>query len=137
MATIQLRTDDLNGESLPDTTPTTRLYVEDPRGDLSIEIDLSDTSFKGLQKALDKFIAKSRPVTAPTKGKGKKLGEAGASESEKARHWAIAHGMDVKDKGRVPVAAIVAYRAYLDNTSDEDRMRDQAGDIDHPDNNTE
>lgn len=117
MATIQLRTDDLNGETLPEDTPTTRLYLEDPRGDLSIEIDLSDTSFKALQKALDKIVAKGRPILPDP---SKKLG-GNATEAAEARAWAIAHRPDlhVKEKGAVPKAAIVAYRAYLDNTDEQ------------------
>jgi hypothetical protein len=111
MATIQLRTDDITGETLPEDTPTTRLYIEDPRGDVSIEIDLSDASFKALQKAVDKIVSKGRPITGsklPNDGKA-------AVEATRARAWAIAHRPDlkVKEKGAVPKAAIVAYREHL------------------------
>ena len=113
MATIQLRTDDLNGEALPEDTPTTHLYIEDPRGDVSIEIDLSDASFKALQKAVDKIVSKGRPIT-PTQPA--KLG-GNATEAAAARAWAIAERPDlnVKEKGAVPKAAIVAFRAHMDN----------------------
>ena len=116
MATISLRTDDITGETLPEDTPTTRLYIEDARGDVSIEIDLSDASFKALQKAVDKIVSKGRPITVPQSGK---LATSG-TEAADARAWAIAHRPDlnVKEKGAVPKAAIVAYRAYLENTSD-------------------
>jgi len=117
MATIQLRTDDMSGEQLPDDTPTTRIYVERPDGDVSIEIDLSDTSFKALMKALDKYITKGRPITLPQTAK---LG-GNATEAAEARAWAIAHRPDlnVKEKGAVPKAAIVAYRAHLANLPDD------------------
>jgi len=111
MATISLRTDDITGETLPEDTPTTRLYIEDPRGDVSIEIDLSDASFKALQKAVDKIVSKGRPITVP-----QSKSPAGAStEAADARAWAIAHRPDlnVKEKGAVPKAAIVAYREHL------------------------
>lgn len=114
MATIQLRTDDLTGETLPEDTPTTRLFIEDPRGDVSIEIDLSDASFKALQKAVDKIVSKGRPVEAPAP---KKVGD-DATEAANARAWAIAERPDlnVKERGAVPKHAIVAYRAHLANT---------------------
>lgn len=124
MATVQLTTDDMTGETLPQGTPTTRIYVEDPRGDVSVEIDLSDTSFKGLQKALDKILAKARPITPPTP---KKVGD-NATEAALARAWAIAErpDLDVKERGQVPKAVIVAYRAHLDNSEAEQSDSDTA-----------
>ena len=118
MATISLRTDDITGETLPEDTPTTRLYIEDARGDVSIEIDLSDESFKKLQKAVAIFTKDGRPITATQSGK---LATSG-TEAADARAWAIAHRPDlnVKEKGAVPKAAIVAYRAHLDNLSDDE-----------------
>lgn len=117
MATIQLRTDDLTGDTLPEDTPTTRLFIEDPRGDVSIEIDLSDASFKALQKAVDKIVSKGRPVEAPAP---KKVGD-DATEAAAARAWAIAERPDlnVKERGAVPKHAVVAYRAHLANTDQE------------------
>jgi len=124
MATISLRTDDITGETLPEETPTTRIYIEDPRGDVSIEIDLSDASFKKLQTAVDKIVSKGRPITATQTGK---LG-GNATEAADARAWAIAHRPDlnVKEKGAVPKAAIVAYRAHLDNREQEQSDRSDA-----------
>jgi hypothetical protein len=116
MATVSLTTDDLTGEPLPEGTPTTRITIDDPRGPISVEVDLSDTSFKGLQKALDKILSKARPVTTPRTGT---LG-ADATEARAARAWAIAERPDLKvsERGAVPKAAIVAYRAHLDNQTD-------------------
>lgn len=116
MATVSLTTDDLTGETLPEGTPTTRITIDDPRGPISVEIDLSDTSFKGLQKALDKILSKARIVTPPRAGT---LG-ADATEAAEARKWALAFRpeLNVKERGAVPKAAIVAYRAYLDNQTD-------------------
>jgi hypothetical protein len=121
MASITLRTDDMTGETLPDDTPTTTITVTDPRGSISVEVDLSDTSFKGLQKALDKIVSKSRPVTPPAP---RKLGD-NHTEAAEARAWAIATRPDlsVKEKGAVPKAAIVAYRAYLDNQTEDESIK--------------
>lgn len=116
MATQTVRTDDLTGESLPDDTPTTRIFVEDPRGDVSVEIDLSDTSFKGLQKALDKVLSKARPTTVVTRTKS----PTDATEAAEARKWAMAERPDlkVKDKGAVPHKALEAYREHLAKVAD-------------------
>jgi hypothetical protein len=116
MATQTVRTDDLTGETLPEDTPTTRIFVEDPRGDVSVEIDLSDTSFKGLQKALDKILAKARPYTPPTP----KRPSADATEVADARKWAMASRPDlnVKDKGALPLKALEAYREHLAKVAD-------------------
>ena len=111
MATIQLRTDDLTGDALPEDTPTTRIYVEDARGDVSVEIDLSDTSFKALQRALDKYVSKARPITHPQS----KTVATDATEAAEARKWAIATNLQppVSERGAVPKRAIDAYRAFL------------------------
>jgi hypothetical protein len=109
-------TDDLTGDTLPEGTPTTRIFVDDPRGNVSVEIDLSDTSFKGLQKALDKILAKARPYTPTQKAKA----TGAATEAAEARAWAMAHRPDlnVKDRGQVPTVALEAYREYLKNESE-------------------
>ena len=118
MATIQLRTDDITGETLPDETPTTRITVNDPRVDISIEIDLSDDSAKKLVAALKRYTDKGREIAPPAPAR---LG-ADATESAAARAWAIAERPDlnVKERGAVPKAAIVAYRAHLANTDQEE-----------------
>lgn len=120
MATITTRTDDLSNEALPDNTPTTRITIDDPRWTAEVgrtfELDLNDTSFKALQKALDKIVGKARPVTPVKSGT---LGS-DATEAKAARAWAIANRPDLKvsDRGQVPKAAIVAFRAHLDNQTD-------------------
>ena len=121
MATITTRQDDMNGETLPDNTPTTQITINDPRWTAEVgatfELDLSDTSFKALQKALDKIVAKARPSSPPP---ARKLGD-DPTEAARARAWAIAERPDlnVKEKGAVPKAAIVAFRAQFDNQPEE------------------
>lgn len=116
MATISLRTDDITGETLPEDTPTTRIFLEDERGDVSIEIDLSDTNFKALQKALSKYVDKARPVPAllpPEKTKG-------TSEAAAARAWALANRPDLKvsERGAVAKAVLEAYREHLAHSAE-------------------
>jgi hypothetical protein len=111
MATVTSRLDDMNGETLPEDTPTTTIRVNDPRGDVSVELDLSDTSFKALQRALDKFVSKARPLTFPEEAKP----STDATEAAEARKWAIATNLQppVSERGAVPKRAIDAYRAFL------------------------
>ena len=117
MASITLRTDDMTGETLPDETPSTRIYVEDPRGNVSVEIDLSDTSFKALLKALDKYTQKARPITLPKKAKP----ATDTTEPSDARMWALANpyllpeGVIAKEHGKVAGRILAAYRAHLEN----------------------
>jgi hypothetical protein len=129
MATISLKRDDLTGDDLPNDHESTLLFIEDPRGDVSIKIDLSDTNFKKLVKALQPFVDKGEPYTPVTRMKAASTTST-PSEASQARAWAMAHRPDlnVKDRGKVPEEALKAYRDHLSAL---------AGDIDHPDNNTE
>ena len=113
MATITSRLDDLNGEILPEDTPTTTIRVNDPRGDVSVALDLSDTSFKQLQKALEKFVSKGRPIATTL---SKSTTDADARQfAAAARAWAIATNLQppVSDRGAVPQRALDAYREHL------------------------
>lgn len=111
MATIQLTTDDLTGETLPEGNPTTRIVIDDPRALTAIEIDLSDDSVKALLKALSKYTSKGRELVMPEPKKATTPN----TEAAKARAWAQSHRPDlqVADKGAVPTAALEAYREHV------------------------
>lgn len=112
MAQITLNTDDLTGETLPDGTPTTTILINDERNTIAVEIDLSDASFKKLYDAVQKFASKGRAITPPQK----RTAATGSTEAADARAWALAHRPDlnVKERGAVPTAVLVAYRAHLE-----------------------
>ena len=113
MAQITTTLDDITGESLPADTPTTTLRINDPRGDVSIALDLSDTSFKALLKAVDKYVQKGREITPPSKSV---TTDAEAREfARAARQWAIASNLQpaVSERGAVPQHALDAYREWL------------------------
>ena len=111
MATITTNVDDLTGDTLPEGNPTTRITVVDPRGPVSVELDMSDTTYKGLLKALEKYVSKGREVT-PQKVTTDTEAREFASE---ARKWAIANGVQppVSERGAVPQRALDAYREHL------------------------
>lgn len=130
MATVTNKIDDLTGDTLPHDHESTLIFVEDPRGDISIKTDLSDTNFKKLLKAVQPFVDKGEPYTPIARMKAASAKADAPTESSLARAWAMTHRPDlnVKDRGKVPEAALEAYRDHLSTL---------AGDIDHPDNNTE
>lgn len=112
MASITLRTDDINGETLPDDTPQTTLRINDPRGDVSVRLDLSDTSFKALLKAVQKYADKGAPITTLSKTT---TDETARQFAQDARQWAIASNLQppVSERGAVPQRALDAYREHL------------------------
>lgn len=115
MATITLNTDDLTGETLPDDTPRTRLTLDDPRGPISVEWDLSDTSFKKVYDTVQKFAQKGRAVTPPAARKSVTADDTARQFAADARAWAIATNLQppVNERGAVPQRALDAYREHL------------------------
>jgi Lsr2 protein len=122
MASITTTLDDMTGDALPADTPTTLVTIRDPRNpNAAFEIDLSDDSFKGLLKAVEKFRVKGRDYTPPTLRQSI-TGDSEAREfAAKARQWAIATNLQppVSDRGAVPQRALDAYREHLANSEQE------------------
>lgn len=122
MASITLRTDDMTGETLPDDTPQTTLRINDPRGDVSVQLDLSDTSFKALLKAVQKYADKGAPI-ASLAAKGT-TDDTARQFAREARQWAIATNLQptVSERGAVPQHALDAYRNYLDGLAEQENV---------------
>jgi hypothetical protein len=76
------------------------------------EIDLSAGHAKELRSALARYIEAGRRVTTTTRANhnGHKAPASGVSNAE-ARNWAKAHGLQVKDRGRVPADVLAQYQA--------------------------
>jgi hypothetical protein len=108
MATRTLRVDDLdNTVELPADNPTTRISVVDPRDGFSVTVDLSDTNFKALVKALDKFRRAGTEVAHKTSTASK----SDPNLNAEIRVWALANGHEVKDRGALPQSVKDAYAA--------------------------
>jgi len=130
MAQITTTLDDLTGDALPADTPTTRVTIDDPRNPNAprFEIDLSDDSFKGLLKAVEKYRVKGREYHPPTL----RQSITGDSEARQfaadARQWAIATNLQppVASVGAVPQRALDAYREHLANREQEQSARSDA-----------
>src|SRR3954464_13701873 len=117
MAKITQSLDDLNGDVLPEGTPTTTVTITDPRNsNPPFEIDLSDDSLKALLKAVERFRVKGRALD-PAARNSVRNSTTDAHEAREARAWAMAHRPDLKvaAQGAVPKRAIDAYRDHLSN----------------------
>ena len=77
------------------------------------EIDLNTSHAKELRTTLARYINAGRKVTSAARRagqSGRKTPADGISNTE-ARTWAKAHGLEVRDRGRVPADVIAQYRA--------------------------
>ena len=77
------------------------------------EIDLSTGHAKELRTALARYIEAGRRVTGTARRAGqtgRKAPANGVSNTE-VRIWAKAHGLDVKERGRIPADLIAQYQA--------------------------
>ena len=128
MASITLRTDDMTGETLPDDTPTTTLRINDPRGDVGVSLDLSDTSFKALLKAVQKYADKGSPLPSSLGKAIPKHDDTVRQFAQEARQWAIATNLQppVSERGAVPQRALDAYREHLAQQEQEQNDADPA-----------
>jgi hypothetical protein len=81
------------------------------------EIDLSTDHAKELRTALARYIDAGRKVTGSTRRagqNGRKSPTNGVSNTE-VRAWAKAHGLEVKERGRIPADVIAQYQAAAGN----------------------
>jgi hypothetical protein len=77
------------------------------------EIDLSTNHAKELRTAMARYIEAGRRVSGTTRRpgqNGRKTPASGISNTE-ARTWAKAHGLEVKDRGRVSADVLAQYQA--------------------------
>lgn len=75
----------------------------------SYEVDLHDGNAEELRSSLERFTAKARR-TGGRKQSAIDLGPAGPSTKD-VRAWALAHGMEVNLRGRVPESIVQQYLA--------------------------
>ena len=76
------------------------------------EIDLSTGHAKELRAALARYIDVGRRVTGTTRRagqNGRKAPANGVSNTE-VRAWARTHGLEVKERGRIPADVIAQYQ---------------------------
>jgi hypothetical protein len=76
------------------------------------EIDLSTSHAKELRTALAPYIDAGRKATGTARraASGRRSPANGISNTE-VRAWAKTHGLEVKERGRIPADVITQYRA--------------------------
>ena len=77
------------------------------------EIDLSAKHTKELRNALAPFIVSARRASGQTQRRARTSRKAPATgvDPTEVREWAKAHGIDVKNRGRVPAELVVKFKA--------------------------
>jgi hypothetical protein len=78
------------------------------------EIDLSTDHAKELRTAVARYIDAGRKVTTTRRAgqNGRKAPANGISNTD-VRAWAKAHGIEVKERGRIPADVIARYQAAV------------------------
>jgi hypothetical protein len=71
------------------------------------EIDVSERNAERLRKALARYTAAARRIGGRAKGTAKVDRE----QSAAIRAWARAHGLDVNERGRIPIGIVEQYHA--------------------------
>lgn len=98
--------DDLDGS---DAEGTVRFGLDGTE----YEIDLNAAHARALRDTLARYVGAARRAgrgaRQPSKS-GRKASGSGPDTTE-VREWAKAHGMDVKDRGRVPAELVVKFKA--------------------------
>jgi hypothetical protein len=77
------------------------------------EIDLSTDHAKDLRTALARYAGAARKVTGTARRpaqNGRKAPAASISSTD-VRAWARAHGVELKDRGRIPAGVLAQYQA--------------------------
>ena len=102
--------DDLDGSEAEDTV----LFGLDGT---QYEIDLSTDHAKELRSTLARYIDAGRKVTGTARRAGQNRPKTPASSisNTEVRTWAKAHGLEVKERGRVPADVLAQYRAATGN----------------------
>ena len=81
----------------------------------SYEIDLNSKNAAALRKALEKYTASARRMSASASGRGRprdgRPGRKNDVDPKAVRLWAHEHGLDVSSRGRIPADLIEQYRA--------------------------
>jgi Lsr2 len=75
------------------------------------EIDLSTAHSEELHKVLAAYVTHARKAAGSARrGPRGRRGD-GAPDTRKVREWARGHGIDIKERGRVPAEVIEKYKA--------------------------
>lgn len=76
------------------------------------EIDLSAANGKRLREVLDPFVdaARRAPSRRSSSAAGRPRTSSDREQNQAVREWAVAQGMKISERGRIPTNVIEAYR---------------------------
>ena len=77
------------------------------------EIDLSAAHSDELRTALGQYLAHARRVGGTARSAARSRRGAASVDTAKVREWAKGQGIEVKDRGRVPVGVVEQYKAAV------------------------
>jgi hypothetical protein len=100
---VVILTDDIDGS---DATQTMEFGLDG----VVYAIDLSDRNAAKLRGAMEKYVAGARR-TGGRKGRKSLGGGRTTSDAAEVRAWAIANGLDVSERGRIPADLTAQFTA--------------------------
>ncbi len=104
--TLVVLVDDLDGETLADTTVSFGIDGK------SYEIDLSDKNAAELRDALSKYLSAGRKSGSPSKGRGAvRHTTTDSIDPAAVRAWAKSQGIDVSPRGRIKSDVVEQFKA--------------------------
>jgi hypothetical protein len=78
----------------------------------SYEIDLSKKHAEALRKSLARYVGASRRIPASRRpSRTRRPANSTGVNSTEVREWARSHGIDVKERGRIPAELVVKFKA--------------------------
>lgn len=72
------------------------------------EIDLNDEHAADLRETLNRYINVARKTSG---GRGRGARKSTAGDAKAIRAWAVSHGIQVNERGRIPADVVEKYRA--------------------------
>jgi hypothetical protein len=75
------------------------------------EIDLSVAHAGEFRRSLEQYVDAGRPSRAIRQRRTSARTANGTSKSSEVREWAKAHGIEVRDRGRVPAELLVKFKS--------------------------
>ncbi|MEG9225599.1 histone-like nucleoid-structuring protein Lsr2 [Aeromicrobium sp. Sec7.5] len=97
---------DLSGNDIESSSPTVHFAFDGA----SYEIDLTETEADELREALAPYVAVARRASG-TRAARKASSASGGPSPKDVRAWAVAQGLDVPTRGRIPASLTEAYES--------------------------
>ncbi len=79
------------------------------------EIDLSTAHAEQLRKATQLYVEAGRKVGGSAKRTARSSSRSSGPSSSEVREWAKDHGLEVKERGRIPAELVVKFQAAADH----------------------